>query len=127
MVKILKKRERVAAAQDALQQAGVAPSVNEAAPDVQEAPALMLQEISIKEPTPAIAYPERLGSQCASKTVDLRVERICPNPTWVLARHGTVMVQVRVKNNRAMARGTLLKECTVLKKGAYQFHGRVRA
>jgi len=44
--------------------------------------------------------------------VDFRIERVCPNPTWIQARmQSGELVNVRVKNNERMARGMLLADC----------------
>lgn len=43
------------------------------------------------------------------ETVDLVVERICPNPTWIMARVDGSLKKVRVKNNRALHIGKKLQ------------------
>jgi hypothetical protein len=55
--------------------------------------------------------------------VSLRIERVCPNPTWVQCRVGNDLVNVRVQNNRQMERGKLLSPC-VLKNDGWVFKGR---
>lgn len=70
---------------------------------------------------------ETAKTRAPGRTVmDCRVERICPNPTWVKVRVGNALVNVRVANNRAMRPGTMLKACQ-FEGGVGRFHGRVRA
>jgi len=39
------------------------------------------------------------------EVVHLVIERLCPNPTWVMARVGGVLKKVRVRNNLLLHRG----------------------
>ncbi len=54
---------------------------------------------------------------------NLTVERVCPNPTWVMCRDGEELVKVRVANNRQIVRGKVLKDC-VLKSETWIYRGR---
>lgn len=62
--------------------------------------------------------------------VALRVERLCPNPTWVQARVDGALVAVLVPNNRGMLagkNGTVLPRCQKMQDGRYRFLGNRRA
>ena len=79
-------------------------------------------------PTPAPAQPPPSSKKIAPPMdQDARrtmvVERICPNPTWVECRVDGVLVKVRVRNNRQMARGKVLEKCAVTQ-GAWVYSGR---
>jgi hypothetical protein len=59
----------------------------------------------------------------AAQVRSFTVERVCPNPTWVMARDGEELVKIRVTNNRQIVRGKLLKDC-VMRSGCWVFRGR---
>jgi hypothetical protein len=59
----------------------------------------------------------------AVASTDIRVERVCPNPTWVMGRVAGNLVKVRVKNNAGMERGTLLRACEDVV-DHWEYHGR---
>jgi len=62
----------------------------------------------MKVTLPADLFSEKKDAPATpseAQPVNLVVERLCPNPTWVMVRFEGALVQCRVQNNLVMHRG----------------------
>lgn len=79
----------------------------------------------MEKTAPGMIEPVPMAKETAAlpDTADLHIERVCPNPTFVQCRLNGGLVNVRVKNNRGMARGKMLVGCQN-KNGTWFWAGR---